>query len=82
MKNTLPASSNPLPVPVPKKPAQSQSIALIEPHPVSTEAIEEQIRLRAYQLYQERGGGDGREAEDWLKAEGEVLSELKTAAAA
>lgn len=34
--------------------------------------IEEQIRARAYQLYEERGRLDGYDAEDWLRAESEV----------
>jgi hypothetical protein len=42
---------------------------------VSTQAvdIQEAIRCRAYQLYEERGGQDGRDNEDWLRAENEVL---------
>lgn len=35
--------------------------------------IEEQIRQRAYELYQRRGGGTGNETDDWLQAEEEVL---------
>ena len=41
-------------------------------NPVDTE-IEEQIRQRAYELYQERGGVDGSAADDWLQAREEVL---------
>jgi Protein of unknown function (DUF2934) len=37
--------------------------------------IEEQIRQRAYQLYQERGGGQGNATDDWLQAKTEVLSQ-------
>jgi hypothetical protein len=39
---------------------------------------EEQIRARAYELYLQRGGEPGREAEDWLLAEQE-LTELSGA---
>lgn len=35
--------------------------------------LEGQIRQRAYELYQERGCTPGRENEDWLQAEREVL---------
>ncbi len=35
--------------------------------------IEEQIRQRAYELYQRRGGGNGNATDDWLQAEEEVL---------
>jgi hypothetical protein len=36
--------------------------------------IEEKIRQRAYELYQQRGGGKGNPAEDWLQAKNEILS--------
>lgn len=43
--------------------------------PNLTEAeIEEQIRQRAYELYQGRGGVDGNATDDWLQAKEEVLS--------
>lgn len=35
--------------------------------------LENKIRLRARQLYEERGRVDGRALEDWLKAEAEIL---------
>ena len=35
---------------------------------------EENIRHRAYQLYEERGREDGRALDDWLRAEAEVNS--------
>ena len=38
------------------------------------------IAQRAYALYQSRGGDPGREFEDWLEAEREVLSALPPAA--
>ena len=38
--------------------------------------LEEQIRVRAYQLYEERGYTPGHEAEDWLVAEREVLGRV------
>src|SRR5258708_1505524 len=36
--------------------------------------IEEQIRQRAHELYQRRGGWNGNATDDWLQAEEEVLS--------
>ena len=33
---------------------------------------EENVRARAYELYEVRGKMDGHAAEDWLQAEGEV----------
>ena len=37
------------------------------------ELLERKIRLRAHQLYDERGQVEGRELEDWVRAESEVL---------
>ena len=37
------------------------------------ELLERKIRLRARQLYDERGQAEGRELEDWVRAESEVL---------
>ena len=37
-------------------------------------ALEPEIRMRAYELYQQRGYMPGHEAEDWLAAEREVLA--------
>ncbi|MGA3295681.1 MAG: DUF2934 domain-containing protein [Candidatus Acidiferrales bacterium] len=37
----------------------------------------EEIELHAYQKYVERGGGHGRDVEDWLKAERELLKKYK-----
>jgi Protein of unknown function (DUF2934) len=34
--------------------------------------LEDEIRRRAYELYQQRGPASGSEAEDWLTAEREV----------
>jgi Protein of unknown function (DUF2934) len=39
--------------------------------------IQEEIRVRAYELYLERGGRDGFDQEDWSRAESEVLSRNK-----
>lgn len=35
---------------------------------------QEKIAVRAYQLYEHRGGESGHELEDWLQAEQELLS--------
>jgi DUF2934 family protein len=45
------------------------------------EAIAEQIRCRAYELYEERGREDGHDLEDWLRAEAEVAGRTERAAA-
>lgn len=41
--------------------------------------LQEQIRSRAYELYEQRGGADGHELVDWLQAEAEVTQSLKKA---
>ena len=37
-----------------------------------SEELKDQIRLRAYQIYEERGFVDGDELDDWLQAEAEL----------
>jgi Protein of unknown function (DUF2934) len=44
--------------------------------------LESKIRLRAFALYQERGGEDGHDVEDWLSAEEELMKKKVRAAAA
>ena len=44
--------------------------------------IEEEIRQRAYELFEARGGQDGYELEDWLRAEEEITGRKSDAAAA
>jgi hypothetical protein len=39
---------------------------------MGSEPSEEEIRIRAYRRYLERGGGDGQDFEDWLEAEREL----------
>ena len=43
--------------------------------------IQEQIRNRAYELYEQRGSEDGRELDDWLQAEAEVTQSMEKRAA-
>ena len=35
--------------------------------------LQEEVRRRAYQIYEERGTGQGSAVEDWLRAEAELL---------
>jgi len=37
------------------------------------ELLERKIRLRARQLYEERGQVEGQELDDWVRAESEIL---------
>jgi hypothetical protein len=41
----------------------------------STSELQEQIRRRAYELYEQRGRGDGHEMDDWLLAESELAQQ-------
>jgi Protein of unknown function (DUF2934) len=51
-------------------------------HTVAQESREEQIRCRAYELYEERGREDGHDVEDWLRAEAEIIGRTEEAVAA
>ncbi len=46
--------------------------------PTDASSIEEEIRRRAYGLWEERGRPDGTPDEDWLRAERELLSQPAT----
>jgi hypothetical protein len=44
--------------------------------------LEDQIRLRAYELYEARGHEDGHELEDWYRAKEEItIKKFRTATA-
>ena len=48
----------------------------------STSDLQEQIRRRAHELYEQRGRDEGHELDDWLQAESEVTQQkAKTVAA-
>ena len=49
---------------------------------LSFEELENRIRNRAYQLYEDRGCADGRALDDWLNAKAQVLGVSKNPAAA
>jgi len=49
---------------------------------LSDERVQEMIRLRAYELYQERGAEDGLALADWLQAEAEIMAASEVLAAA
>ena len=44
--------------------------------------VEQEIRQRAYLLFEARGGEDGHELEDWLRAEEEIKGAKSNALAA
>ena len=47
------------------------------PKPAQPNDIEESIRRRAYELYEERGRVDGFALDDWLQAEAEILGKQR-----
>jgi hypothetical protein len=47
--------------------------------PALRDYSEEEVRRRAYELYQSRGGGHGSDFEDWLRAEREVRERRRPA---
>jgi hypothetical protein len=65
-----PTSTMPTPLRATKQTSESD----IEP--------QEQIRRRAYELYEQRGREDGRDLDDWLQAQSEVTQKRATTAAA
>jgi DUF2934 family protein len=44
-----------------------------------TDDIRGRIALKAYELYERRGGDGGREMEDWLEAEQIIMAEIRRA---
>ena len=59
-----------------------RSKAPIPLRPNLTDAeIEEQVRHRAYELYEGRGWTDGNAVDDWLQAKEEVLGSREAKAA-
>jgi hypothetical protein len=56
--------------PTEKSPLVGRESRTAEAHPTS-----EEIELRAYQIYVERGCVDGHDVDDWLQAEREALLE-------
>jgi len=57
--------------------AKSKSREPLPRKPKSVSNAEEKIRLRAYELYEQRGMIDGHALDDWLQAEAEILGAQK-----
>jgi hypothetical protein len=56
-----------------EKSPQTESKAFnLELHPTG-----EEIELRAYQIYVERGGADGHDVDDWLQAERDLFGKYQ-----
>jgi hypothetical protein len=53
------------------------SAARVSSNHTEAQSAEEKIRIRAYLLFEKRGGEHGRDLDDWLQAEADILrSEL------
>lgn len=57
------------------KTMESASPASQKPRVAKNQPTAEEIALRAYQIYLERGAAPGNEFEDWIHAERELLGE-------
>jgi hypothetical protein len=55
------------------KTRKASSPAAKVPRPAESHPIREEIALRAYEIYLERGGAPGNELEDWTRAERELM---------
>ena len=53
--------------------AKSKSREPLPRKPKSVSNTEEKIRVRAYELYEQRGRIEGHALDDWLQAEEEIL---------
>ena len=58
----------------------STTSAVMEPNAPSLN-LEDEIRRRAYELYEQRGGEHGHDVQDWLRAE-EEIKEMQARSAA
>jgi hypothetical protein len=56
------------------KARKTKTASTAESAPPSPEPSADEIRRRAYERYQERGGNHGRHFDDWLEAEKELRS--------
>lgn len=46
--------------------------AVLVDAPQTDDDLQDEVRRRAYQLFEQRGGRHGRDMEDWLRAEAEI----------
>jgi hypothetical protein len=58
------------------KTSKSPSLTVTTPRAARTNPTTEEIALRAYHIYLERGGAPGNALEDWTRAERELQEEF------
>jgi len=66
---TKKSAKKPIPIDSPS-PSPVPGVSASQTYP----GIEEEIRLRAYELYEQRGRQEGFQDEDWSRAETEILA--------
>ena len=66
----------------PVKASVSKEVAKIATVTTRTVNLQEAIRQRAYEYFEQRGYQHGADFEDWIRAEKEVLSRFSAASAA
>jgi hypothetical protein len=77
----MPRAKNPL-TPKPKPTRSKTAVATNgNGHSAPPIDVETEIRVRAYEIYAERGSTPGDERQDWLRAEQEVKAKRATAGA-
>jgi len=64
----IPLPSHPVPIEVPMN-----LVTVMLPSTPPEPMLEHAIRLRAYELYVERGRAEGHALDDWLNAEAEII---------
>jgi hypothetical protein len=52
------------------KRTEQEPFARSKPIPID---LQEEVRQRAYQIFEQRGAAPGSDVEDWLQAEAEIL---------
>jgi hypothetical protein len=52
------------------KRTEQETLTRSKPIPID---LEEEVRRRAYQIYEQRGATPGSDIEDWLRAEAEIV---------
>jgi hypothetical protein len=59
------------------EPAPSKPVSSVASVTTRSVDLQEAVRERAYELYQQRGGQHGTDLEDWIRAEKEVLERFR-----
>jgi hypothetical protein len=62
---------------MPKTTRAASSVSAKKPRITKPQPTQEEIALRAYHIFLERGSTPGNEVEDWLQAERELKAEVK-----